>query len=62
MVANITAIVLKALALAMGVAVVVLGILDAATVATSITILGIGLLALALAAFIGSREDRPADL
>jgi hypothetical protein len=30
--------------------------LDAATVATSITILGIGLLALALAAFIGNRE------
>lgn len=56
MVANITAMVLKALALAMGVAVVVLGILDAATVATSITMLGIGLLALALASFIGNRE------
>ena len=53
---NIIAVVLKSLALAMGVATVVLTILDAATFATVITILGIGLLALALASFIGNRE------
>ena len=53
---NIIAVVLKSLALAMGVATVVLIILDAATFATVITILGIGLLALALASFIGNRE------
>jgi hypothetical protein len=40
--------ILKAIALAVGVAVVVLSILDKATVATLISLLGIGLVALAL--------------
>ncbi len=43
--------VLKALALAMGVAVVVLHILGAADVGTMVLLLGIGLLALAVASF-----------
>lgn len=42
--------ILKAVALGMGVAVVVLGILNAMTAETSITLLGIGLFALALVA------------
>ena len=42
--------VLKAVALAMGVASVVLGILSVAPLETNVTLLGIGLFALALAA------------
>lgn len=45
--------ILKAVALGMGVVVVVLGILNATTAETSITLLGIGLFALALAALQG---------
>ena len=51
-----TATILKAIVLAMSVAVVVLNILGEATVETSITLLGIGLLAIALASFIGGKE------
>jgi len=40
----------------MGVAVVVLNIIGEATVGTSITILGFGLLAIGLASFIGGKE------
>ena len=47
---KIVSIALKGVGMAMGVAVVVLGILKAATVETSITLLGIGLFALGLAA------------
>jgi hypothetical protein len=44
-------VVLKAVALAMAVASVVLGILNVATVETQVTLLGLGLFALALAGF-----------
>ena len=47
---KIVNLVCKAVALAMGVAVVVLGALKGATVDTQVTMLGIGLFALALAA------------
>lgn len=46
--------ILKAVALGMGAAVVVLGILGVATTETSITLLGIGLFALALTALQGT--------
>lgn len=46
---GITNLVLKAVALAMSVASIVLGILDAGDADTHVTFLGIGLLALALA-------------
>ena len=49
-VSAIISLVLRAVALAMGVAVVVLGILDAVQVETSVMLLGIGLFALALEA------------
>ena len=52
----ISAIALKAIALAMGVAVVILNIMGEAIVETSITLLGIGLLTIALASFIGVKE------
>ncbi len=52
----ISALVLKAIALAMAVAVVVLSILGEAIVDTSITLLGIGLLAIVLASFLGGKE------
>ena len=52
----ISALVLKAIALAMAVAVVVLSILGEAIVDTSITLLGIGLLAIVLASFLGGEE------
>jgi len=52
----ITATILKAIVLAMSVAVVVLSILGEATVETSIALLGIGLFAIALASFIGGKE------
>jgi len=55
-VSKITALILKAIALAMSVAVVVLNILGEATVETSITLLGFGLLAIALGSFIGVKE------
>lgn len=48
---NIVNTVLKAVALGMGVASVVLGIMGVADVETQVTLLGIGLFALALAAF-----------
>lgn len=52
---NIMSLVLKAVALAMGVAVVVLGILGVVGAETSIMLLGIGLFALALEAL---QQDR----
>lgn len=55
-VSKIATLILKAVALAMSVAVVVLNILGEATVETSITLLGIGLLAIVLASFIGGKE------
>jgi len=55
-VSKITALILKAVALAMSVAVVVLNILGEATVETSITLLGIGLLGITLGSFIGGEE------
>ncbi|MBA7469034.1 hypothetical protein ES707_04296 [subsurface metagenome] len=48
---SITTTILKAVALAMAVAAIVLGVLGAASVETGITLLGIGLLALVLASF-----------
>jgi hypothetical protein len=48
---NITTLVLKAVALGMAVASLVLGILGTGTVETMVTLLSIGLLALALEAF-----------
>ena len=47
---SLSQLVLKGLALAMGVAVVVLSILNTASAQTLVTLLGIGLFALALAA------------
>ncbi|MDD2920860.1 MAG: hypothetical protein PHQ36_01115 [Anaerolineales bacterium] len=47
---KLTSLVLKAVGMAMGVAVVTLGILRAASSDTQITLLGIGLFALGLAA------------
>ena len=47
-VSTIISLVFRAVALAMGVVVVLLGILDVVEVETSITLLGIGLFALAL--------------
>ena len=52
----ISALVLKAIGLAMAVAVVILNIMGEATGETSITLLGIGLLSIALASFIGVKE------
>jgi hypothetical protein len=48
MVMRITSIVLKGIALAMGVAVVVLNTLGSLTIGSAITLLGLGLVALAL--------------
>ncbi|MBN2393454.1 MAG: hypothetical protein JXR84_22165 [Anaerolineae bacterium] len=48
--------ILKAVALGMGVAAVALGILSAITPATGVTLLGIGLFALALAALQGTEK------
>ena len=53
---TLVAIILKAIVLAMGVAVVVLSILGIATVETHITLLGIGLFAIALASFLEPKE------
>ena len=55
-VSKTTALILKAVALAMSVAVVVLNILGEATVETSITLLGIGLLGITLGSFIGVKD------
>ena len=52
----ISALVLKAIALAMAVAVVILSIVGEATGETSITLLGIGLLSIALASLVGGKE------
>ncbi len=53
----IVALVLKAIALAMAVAVIVLGILSAESSNGLISLLGIGLLALALAGFMQAKVD-----
>ena len=55
-ISKITALILKAVALAMSVAVVVLNILGETTVETSITLLGIGLLGITLGSFIGVKD------
>ena len=55
-VSRVTALILKAIALAMSVAVVVLNIMGEATVETSITLLAIGLLAIALSSFTDVKE------
>ena len=49
--------VLKAVALAMSVAVIVLGMLGQVSVESSISLLGIGLFALAIVSFSNSRKD-----
>ena len=57
---EIVTLVFKAVALAMAVAVIVLGALGTATVATQVTLLGIGLFGLALAALQqGERDEQP---
>ena len=55
-VSKVTALILKAIALAMGVAVVVLNIMGEADVETSITLLAIGLLSMALGSFTDIKE------
>ena len=50
-------VVLKAVALALAVASVVLGVLNVATVETHIVLLGLGLFALALAGFPGRQQE-----
>jgi hypothetical protein len=55
-VSKVTALILKAIALAMAVAVVVLNIMGEANVETSITLLAIGLLAMALGSFTDIKE------
>ena len=52
----ITAMSLKAIAIAMSVAVVILNIMGEVTVETGMTLLGIGLLAIALASFLEGKE------
>jgi hypothetical protein len=57
---RIVTLVFKAVALAMAVAVIVLGALGTATVATQVTLLGIGLFGLALASLQqGERDEQP---
>jgi len=57
---GIVTLVLKAVALAMAVAVIVLGALGTATVATQVTLLGIGLFGLALTSLLqGERDEQP---
>ena len=60
-VGKMVTLVCKAVALAMGVAVIVLGVLNAATVETRVTLLGIGLFGLALAALQQSDGDEALD-
>ena len=55
-IARTVAVILKVIALAMGMAIVVLTALDAVTIATSMTMLGTGLGAIALASFIRGGE------
>ena len=55
-VSKVTALILKAVALGMSVAVVVLNILGASTIETSVTLLSIGLLAMALGTFTDVKE------
>jgi len=55
-VSKTTVLILKAIALAMSVAVVILNIIGDTAVETSITLLGFGLLALVLGSFIGVKE------
>ncbi len=55
-VSKITTLILKAIALAISVAVVILNVLEEATVETSITLLGIAVLAITLGTFIGVKE------
>ena len=57
---EVVTLVFKAVALAMAVAVIVLGALGTATVATQVTLLGIGLFGLALASLQqGERDEQP---
>ena len=57
---GIVTLALRAIALAMAVAVIVLGALGTATVTTQVTLLGIGLFGLALAALQqGERDEQP---
>jgi hypothetical protein len=57
---EVVTLVFKAVALAMAVAVIVLGALGAATVATQVTLLGMGLFGVALAALQqGERDEQP---
>jgi hypothetical protein len=55
-VSKVTALILKAIALAMAVAVIVLNIMGEAIVETTITLLAIGLLAMALGSFTDIKE------
>ena len=55
-VSKVTALILKAIGLAMGVAVVVLNIMGEANLETSVTLLAIGLLAMALGSFTDIKE------
>jgi hypothetical protein len=57
---GIVTLVLRAIALAMAVAAIVLGALGTATVATQVTLLGMGLFGLALASLQqGERDEQP---
>jgi hypothetical protein len=57
---GIVTLVFKAVALAMAVAVIVLGALGTATVATQVTLLGIGLFGLAINSLSqGERDEQP---
>ena len=57
---GIVTLALRAIALAMAVAVIVLGALGTATVATQVTLLGMGLFGLALSALQqGERDEQP---
>jgi hypothetical protein len=59
-IAGIVTLALRAIALAMAVAVIVLVALGAATVATQVTLLGMGLFGVALAALQqGERDEQP---
>lgn len=49
---SISSVILRAIALAMSVAAIILGILNAATIETCVALLGVGLFALALDSFL----------
>jgi hypothetical protein len=55
---GIVTLVLKAVALGMGIVPIVLGILNAGTAETGVTLLSIGLLALALLSFQKEEQDK----